>query len=151
MGYLPYVPALVTGRQGNGETGVPEMVCGTGTTQNDGIVVYLPAFRGCRAGLQGRYYTERPNHGVPALCTCLGDGETGVPEMVCGTGTTQNDGIVVYLPSFRDCKTGLQGRYYTERPNHGVPALGTCLGNRATGRQGRQNEIRWQGVEGRVT
>ena len=62
---------MVTGRQGNGETGVAEMVCRTGTTQIGGIVVHLPSFRGCRAGLQGRYYTERPNHGVPVFISGL--------------------------------------------------------------------------------
>ena len=114
MGYLPYVPALVTGRQGNGETGVPEMVCGTGTTQNDRIMEYLPAFRDCKTGLQGRYYTERPNHGVPALCTCLSDGETG----------QRGD---------RGSGDGLRDRYYTKRRYCGVPTCFSGLQSRFAG------------------
>ena len=135
-------------------------VCRAGTTQNDGIAVYLPSFRDCRAGLRDRYYTERPNCGVPALgtClgdgetgdrrwfagqvlqkttelwgTCLGDGETGVPEMVCGTGTTQNDRIMGHLPAFRDCRAGLRGRYYTKRRNCGAPACFSGLQSRFEG------------------
>ena len=80
------------------------MVCRAGSTQNDRIRGHLPAFRGCRAGLQGRYYTDKPNHGVPALGTCLGDGETG-QRGDKGPGD------------------GLQGRYYTKRPNCGVPVF----------------------------
>ena len=77
--------------------GTAEPVCRAGTAQKGGIMVYLPSFRGCRAGLRDRYYTERPNYGVPAFfsglqsrfagqvlhrktelwCTCLGDGATG--------------------------------------------------------------------------
>ena len=113
--------------------GAAEPVCRAGTTQNDRIVVYLHSFRDCRAGLQGRYYTKRPNRGVPALGPCLGDGETGAAEPVCRAGTTQISRIVVYLHSFRDCRAGLRDRYYTERPNRGVPALGTCLGDGETG------------------
>ena len=113
------------------------MVCRTGTTQNDRIVVYLPSFRGCRAGLRCRYYTERPNCGVPALGTCLGDGETGVPEIVCRAGTTKNDRIMGHLPAFRDCRAGLRGRYCTERPNCAAPAL-------VTGRQGFRSRFAGQ-------
>ena len=113
--------------------GTAEPVCRAGTAQNDRIVVYLPAFRDCRAGLRCRYYTERPNCGVPALGTCLGDGETGVPEIVCRAGTTKNDRIMGHLPAFRDCRAGLRGRYYTDRRYCGAPAFISGLLSRFEG------------------
>ena len=60
----------------------------------------VPAFI---SGLQSRFAGQVLHRKAELCCTCLGDGETGVPEPVCGAGTTQIGGIVGHLPSFRGC------------------------------------------------
>ena len=91
------------------------MDCRAGTTQNDGIVGYLTAFRGMQSQFRDRYYTDKPNCAAPAFIS------------------------------------GMQSRFAGQVLHKTTELCCTCLGNRATGRQGRQNEIRWQGREGRVT
>ena len=123
---------------GDGETGVPDPVCGAGTTQNCGIVVHPAAFRSCRAGLRGGYYTKRRKFGAPVFVAARlvfwswgsdrvaeteETGETGEDrEPYCRAGTTRNDGTVQYLPRFRACRAGLRGRCYTKQRNFVVPA-----------------------------
>ena len=80
----------------------------------------------CFSGLKSRFEGQVLHRKTELWCTYF---LFGAAEPVCGAGTTKNDGIVGYLTAFRDCRSGLQGRYYTERPNYGVPAM-------VTGQQG---------------